>query len=320
VTTFRVIVPVRNGGNRWQEAAAVLGREAWLRDRVVVIDSESADGSDKVALENGLLLKRIPVSRFSHGGTRQDAIAEYAKDADVAVFLTQDAVAESPRSVLRLVREFRDPATVCAFGRQLPHADADARARHFTAFNYPAESYSRRWTDTAVLGVRAAFFSNSFAAYRIESLRAVGGFRCDLIAGEDTELAMRLLQAGGLLRYCAEARVRHSHNLGLREDARRNFDWGVLHRQIHTLMAQFPAIEGEGFRFVTAEIRHFARNRLWLPLLATPHRVAIKYLFYRLGRGYRQLPNALRRALSMTRGHWADERRRSAASDRTEPH
>ena len=300
---FTVIVPVRNGGRRWVAAAEALAAAVPAPAQVIVIDSESSDGSDAVAARFGFTVERIAAASFSHGGTRQAALERHGGDRPFVVFLTHDAVLDEPGAIAALLGGFSDPQVGCAFGRQLPHADADPFARHFVAFNYPPLSTTRALADAATLGIKAAYFSNSFAAYRVSDLRAAGGFPAHLIVGEDAHVAMRVLLAGRKVRYCATARVRHSHNYRWPQDMRRYFDFGVMHAQIPELLTRFGNPEGEGLRFLRSELAFLARHQPAL-LVTVPWREGMKYLGYRLGRAHAWLPRALKTRLSMTRGFW----------------
>ncbi len=299
----RLIVPVLNGGDRWRRAAEAI--QAALPDpaSAVVIDSGSTDGSDHVATECGFELVRIDPHTFNHGGTRQRAVEQFCAGREIAVFLTQDAVLEGPQSIVTLMDAFSDPTVGAAYGRQVPHEGAGPFEAHVILFNYGARSETRSIEDAPRLGIKTAYLSNSFAAYRVSALAACGGFPSHLILGEDTCVAVNMLLAGLKIRYCANARVRHSHAYTVAQDARRYFDFGVLHAQLPALMRHFGVAEGEGLRFVTSELRYVASHApLQLPLV--PVRNAAKYVAYRLGRMYESLPRGLCRRLSMTRGYW----------------
>ena len=299
----RLIVPVLNGGDRWREAARAITTAVPDPASVVVIDSGSIDGSDRIALHNGFELHRIEPHTFNHGGTRQWAVEQCCAGREFAAFLTQDAVLEGPESLAALIGAFSDPRVGAAYGRQLPHAGAGPFEAHVILFNYGARSETRSVSDVPRLGIKTAYLSNSFAAYRLSVLAACGGFPSDLILGEDTCVAVKMLLAGWAIRYCAEARVRHSHAYTMAQDARRYFDFGVLHAQLPELIRNFGAAEGEGMRFVTSELRYVARRApLLLPLV--PVRNAAKYAGYRLGRIFEHLPRRFCRRLSMTRGYW----------------
>jgi GT2 family glycosyltransferase len=303
VNHARIIVPVRNGGERWREAARALRTALPDPALVAVVDSGSTDGSDRVASESGFELERIDPRTFNHGGTRQMAVERFCGGSEFVVFLTHDAVLEGPEALAALLAAFADPAVGGAYGRQLPHRGAKAFETHMALFNYGTSSETRSLADADRLGIKAAYISNSFGAYRLAALRSCGGFPSHLVLGEDTCVAVRMLLAGWKVRYCADARVRHSHDYTIVQETQRYFDFGVLHSQLPELMRHFGAAEGEGLRFVMSELRYMAANapRL-LPLV--PVRNAAKYAGYRLGRGFARLPRRICRRLSMTKVFW----------------
>ncbi len=270
---------------------------------VVVVDSGSVDGSDRVALENGFELERIDPRTFNHGGTRQMAVERWCDASDFVIFLTQDAVIEGPAALQSLLSAFSDTAVGAAYGRQLPHVGASPFEAHMVLFNYGCESETRSLADAARLGIKAAYISNSFGAYRTFALRACGGFPRHLIFGEDAFVAVKLLLSGWKVRYCADARVRHSHAYTIRQELQRYFDSGVLHAQVPELTDNFGGAEGEGLRFVASELRFIARHAPRL-LPQIPVRNAAKYVSYRLGRIFERLPRSLCRRLSMTKVFW----------------
>lgn len=299
----RIIVPVRNGGARWREAAAAL--QAALGDpaRAVILDSGSTDGSDRVAAECGFVLERIDPRSFNHGATRQWAIERFCADTEFAIFLTHDAVLAGREALELLLASFVDSSVGAAYGRQLPHRGAGPFEAHVILFNYGPYSETRSLADAPRLGIKTAYLSNSFAAYRVGALRACGGFPSHLILGEDAAVAVKMLLAGWKVRYCADAEVRHSHAYTTAQDAQRYFDFGVFHAQLPELLRHFGAAEGEGARFLASELRYVAAHApLSLPLV--PVRNGAKYLGYRLGRSYARLPRGLCQRLSMTKVFW----------------
>ena len=282
-----VLVPTCDAGPRWADFLQALAAQQpqW---RTVVIDSESVDGSAEQAQAAGLTVQRIARAQFNHGTTRQQALERHAADADWVVFMTQDAVLAEPQAIARLLQAFDDPRVAAAYGRQLPHPEATPIAAHARLFNYPARSETRTLQDAPRLGLKTCFLSNSFAAYRVQALREVGGFASDLILAEDMHLAARLLQAGHAVRYQADALVYHSHNYSLVEEFQRYF--GGAGR--------------EGLKFLLSEMRHLLRHAPWrLPEAAV--RTVLKALAYHLGRGHARLPRAWRQPLSLHKGFWA---------------
>ena len=303
VNHARIIIPVRNGGARWREAAAALRVAVSDPSVVAVVDSGSGDGSDRVAAESGFEIARVDPRTFNHGRTRQMAVEQFCAGKEFVVFLTHDAVLEGRESITELLAAFGDPQVGVAYGRQLPHRQAGPFEAHMVLFNYGTISETRSLADASRLGIKAAYTSNSFGAYRLSALSASGGFPSHLILGEDTSVAVKMLLAGWKVRYCAEARVRHSHAYTIVQEAQRYFDFGVLHTQLPELMRNFGAAEGEGARFVSSELRYMAVHAPHL-LPAVLVRNCAKYACYRLGRNFARLPRRLCRRLSMTKVFW----------------
>jgi rhamnosyltransferase len=303
LTDARIIVPIRNGGERWREAAAALRRLVPSPDIVIVVDSDSSDGSEQVARDQGFTVERIDVRDFNHGLTRQAAVEKHCDNVPFAILLTQDAVLDSERSLTGILAAFDDPHVGAAYGRQLPHRGARPVAVHANLVNYPAESSTRSLEDSARLGMKVAYLSNSCAAYRVTALRECGGFPSHLILGEDTYVAMRMLLSGWRVRYCAEARVFHSHNYTLSEDLERFFDYGVLHAQCPDILIPFGTAGTTGVKLLQSEVRYIASRAPWL-LPEVAARTCLKFIGYTLGRSYNRLPASLCRRLSMTKGYW----------------
>jgi rhamnosyltransferase len=298
-----VIIPTLNGGEVWLRCLNALRQQVPQPDYVMIVDSGSTDDTDKAAEKWGYELIRIAKGAFDHGGTRQMA-ADRLTGFDVLVYLTQDAVLASPNALARLVVPFTDPRVAVTYGRQLPRLDSGAIEAHARLFNYPPQSSTRTLADKAHMGIKAAFTSNSFAAYRATALAAVGGFPDSLILGEDMVVAARMLQAGWAVAYVAEAQVWHSHGYTVSQEFRRYFDIGVMHEDQAWILRDFGKPEGEGGRFVRSEIAYLRRHAPRL-LPSAFIRTMAKYLGYKLGQRSSSLPLSIRRKLSMHRGFWS---------------
>lgn len=272
-----------------------------VRPPLLIIDS----GSDKVWQSNAVGLDYniidIKPQEFNHGGTRQMGIAE-AK-ADVAVFLTQDAVLTNENSLKNIISVFADKSVGCAYGRQLPHNDATLFAAFARKFNYPSISNVRSLADKIKYGMKTPFISNSFAAYRTEILLKVGGFPIDTILAEDMCVAAKMLINGYKVAYAANAAVYHSHNYSILEEFKRYFDIGVFQATNSWIRTEFGAAEGEGKRFVISELRYLLKIN-WLLIIPMLMRDGTKWIGYRLGINYKCLPVKLCRCLSMTKAYW----------------
>lgn len=269
----------------------------------LIVDSCSNDHTNFTSLPEDFRRVQIAAKDFNHGGTRNLALSYLPSGTDVAIFMTQDALLADPHALSRLVAVFDDPSVACAYGRQLPHADATPIAAHARHFNYPDQSRTIRFEDKAHLGLKACFLSNSFAAYRLSDLQAVGGFPSDVILGEDMSVAARLLMAGKQVAYVPEACVFHSHNYSMGQEFRRYFDTGVFHARSPWLLQAFGSAGGEGLRFVKSEWAYLWQHApTWIPSAII--RTACKLLGYRLGRLEAWWPLWLKKRMSMHTAYW----------------
>ena len=297
-----LVVPTRNPGPLWLQW--VLAAEMQQPPVACwVVDSESTDSSDFSALPDGWQLRRVDVADFNHGGTRNLALQNLPVSTDIVVFMTQDALLADPQTLSHLVSVFADTTVACAYGRQLHHVDASPLAAHARIFNYPEDSRYVSLADKAQLGLKACFLSNSFAAYRMVDLKAVGGFPSSVILGEDMSVAARLLMAGKRVAYVADACVFHSHNYSLGQEFRRYFDTGVFHARSPWLLQTFGSARGEGLRFVRSELSYLWRHApTWIPSAVI--RTVFKLLGYRLGRLEAWWPLWLKKRMSMHTAYW----------------
>jgi len=296
-----VIVPTLNAAHDWPRFAPAL--LACVRpDQVLIVDSESTDGTVELAQASGFALRPVRRAEFDHGGTRQLA-AEMLPDADILIYMTQDAVLDGPNAVANLLAAFDDPQVGAAYGRQLPRPEANAIEAHARSFNYPPASEMRTLKSRGQLGFKAIFLSNSLAAYRRAALMAVGGFPANVILGEDSIVAARLLLAGYKVAYVAEARAFHSHAYTLAQEFKRYFDTGAFHSREQWLIDEFGRAGGEGRRFVLSEMRYLGKHApRQIPSALV--RTLSKFIAYHLGRREALLSPPLKRRLSMRPAFW----------------
>lgn len=279
-----------------------LKRQSFVLFDFLVIDSSSTDASTAFFEANGARLHVIPRTSFNHGATRQLALT-LCPNADIIIYMTQDAILASPDAIKNILEPFDDEKVGAVCGRQLPHADASPLAAHARLFNYPAGSSIKSKDDIAQLGIKAAFISNSFAAYRRIALMEVGGFPSDVIFGEDTFVAARMLQSGWKVAYAGDATCYHSHNYSMQEEFERYFDIGVFHTREKWFIASLGKPEGEGKKFVISETCYLSKHAPWL-IPSAIVRSGLKLLGYKLGQRERGMPLWLKRKLSMNKGYW----------------
>ena len=267
-----------------------------------VIDSSSTDGTREYLEDKAIDHLIIPTSEFNHGGTRQRALSE-RPGHDIYIFMTQDAYLAEPEAIEHLIQPFDDKTVGAVCGNQLPHVDAQPLGRHARMFNYPAASRVKSFADAPALGIKAAFMSNSFAAYRAEALEAVGGFPGHVILGEDMYVAARMLMSEWKVAYQGTARCHHSHDYTQIEEGKRYFDIGVFLSRESWIQERFGSAGGEGLRFVRSELNFLSQNgKRWIPNAIV--RNAIKILGFKLGKQESHLPARWKARLSMHKRFW----------------
>jgi rhamnosyltransferase len=298
---LKVIVPTLNAAQDWSFFAPAL-LACVTPEQVLIVDSESTDGTVNLARAAGFQVHSVARAKFNHGGTRQMA-AEMLLDAEFLVYMTQDAILAGPDALENLLAVFDDPQVGAACGRQLPRSGATPIEAHARSFNYSGTSEMRTLASREQLGIKAVFLSNSLAAYRRSALIDVGGFPTNVIFGEDMVTAARLLLAGYKVAYVASACAYHSHSYTQMQEFKRYFDIGVLHRREGWLLEEFGRVSGEGKRFVISELKYLAKRNAW-QIPSALVRTGIKLLGYRLGRMEALLTPDIKRQLSMHPKFW----------------
>lgn len=299
-----VIIPIYHPDIKFNKLLKKLHGQKDINFDVYIVDS----GSDLSTYESDLKglsyhIDKTSPKEFNHGGTRRKA-AEKCKEYPFLIYMTQDAIPADEHSLANLVAIFKkDEKIGCAYGRQLPNPDASIMAAHARLFNYPDKSQIKQLSDAKKLGIKTAFISNTFAAYRHSALNEVGNFPQHVILSEDTYVASKMVLAGWKVAYCADAKVFHSHNYSIMQEFRRYFDTGVFHAEQPWIRESFGAAEGEGKRFVLSEARYVLSHKPWL-VVSMVMRDGMKFLGYRMGISYRSLPTGIIRKVSMMKSYW----------------
>ena len=295
------IIPTYNGRNDLVRLLKSLTSQTSTFD-LFIVDSSSKDGTLEVAKSHCSNVLSIPSAEFNHGGTRQLMI-DRNPGYDIYVFLTQDAYLEDHQAIEKIVSPFIDAKVAAVCGRQLPHLDASPLAQHARAYNYPAHTRIKSLSDAPKLGIKTAFMSNSFAAYRRDSLLEVGGFPQHLIFAEDMYTTAKMLLAGWKIAYQGEASCRHSHNYTITEEFQRYFDMGVFHAREPWIRNSFGGAGGEGLSYVKSEFKFLGLSRFYLwPSAAI--RNGCKLLAYKLGQQESKLSIPFKKRLGMYKRYW----------------
>lgn len=298
-----LIVPIYNAAADIPFLLPAIMKQSLKPDTILFIDSSSSDNSAALLAAYPVQIHTIDKKTFDHGGTRK--LATELVDADIYIYLTQDAYPESENAFYELVMALiAEDRIGCVYGRQLPKPDATPVSAHLRHFNYPATSYVRTFADRNKYGIKTCFNSDSFAAYKKSALRACGNFPNHLITGEDAYVAAKMLKAGFAVAYAASATVLHSHNLSIKEEFHRYFSIGVLHGREHWIVDDFKSPTGEGMKFVKSEVAFLIEQKksFWIPraLLSS----ATKLIAYHLGLRDYLIPHAIKKKMGINKSFW----------------
>lgn len=299
---IQIIIPVYKPDNKLLELLRQIKRQTIKDIPLLIIDSGSNDEYKNEIKNMNCLVKKIDFRTFNHGGTRQMG-ADMFPDKDVYIYLTQDAILADEYAINNIIKAFNNDNVGCAYGRQLPHKGASIFATHARLFNYKNKSYIYSVNDKKKYGMKTAFNSNSFAAYRRKALKDVGGFPTNTILSEDMYVTAKMLLKNWSVAYCADAKVYHSHNYTIWQEFKRYFDIGVFHARESWIREIFGKAECEGKRFIISEMEMLLKKEPLL-LLEMVFRDGMKFLGYRLGIGEKYIPKNIKKKISMNNIYW----------------
>ena len=255
--SIAVIIPACNAGSSFAGLLSEIARQTLQPACKLVVDSASTDKTVELALQTGWNVLSIAREKFSHGGTRQqavDTVLARHPSIEIIVFLTQDVRMQQRDALAQLVKSLEQKKDIgAAYGRQLPHDSASIYAAVEREFNYPPHSRVKSMASAAELGIKTAFLSDSFAAYRVSALKKIGGFPVVDIC-EDMHVAGRMLLAGYRIAYVAEATVKHSHEPSLHAIWQRYRAMGRFQKSNSWLRENFGKADGEGLRLLRHQL------------------------------------------------------------------
>ena len=298
-----VIIPVYHPGKEFSVLLERLTEQTAAIHRIIAMNTEENYWNKELEQKYPLLeVHHLKKSEFDHGGTR--ARAAELSDAEIMVFMTQDAVPADRNLIENLVKALEKKKMIAAaYARQLPNEMCSFAERYTRSFNYPEKSYVRTKKDLPLYGIKTFFCSNVCAAYKKEIYQELGGFVRKTIFNEDMIYAGKLIQMGYGIAYAADAKVIHSHNYSCMQQFHRNFDLGVSQAEHPEIFAGVPS-EGEGIKLVKKTINYLIQKRkIWL-IPGVILQSGCKYAGYLSGKNYRKLPRKMILWCTMNREYW----------------
>lgn len=290
--TADIVIPAYKPGPKFIRQLEALCTQKVPVSKIIVINTEEAffpsDLPERIPFpeQTAFEVHHITKADFDHAGARNLG-ASYS-DADVCIFMTDDAVPSDDDLIAELLKPFSDPEVGVVYARQLPDEKAGITERFSRAFNYPVKSVKKTIEDLPRLGIKTFFCSNVCAAYRRDLFDMCGGFEAPAIFNEDMVLACGLIHRKKAVYYAADAKVTHSHSYTNAQQFSRNFDLAVS-QAMHPEVFEEIRSESEGVRYVKAAFGYFVKKGrpfAVFPFLVT---VVYRYLGFRLGKRYRTL-------------------------------
>lgn len=243
--SFIIIIPTYNAEKSGIERLLIsINKQSIAPAKICIIDSSSADSTVEICRKYGCDITIIDKSSFNHGLTRQKAL-DSNKNYDYAVFMTQDILLKGNNTLETLLSSFNHENVSIAYGRQLADETSSFIEKISRHFNYPPFSIIKSKNDIEKYGISTAFCSDSFAAYKINDLLAVGGFLKTDFA-EDMLAAAKIILSGRLVYYNAEAEIYHSHPYSIKAEYTRGRAIGKMHKENKWLIDVFGRAEKQG--------------------------------------------------------------------------
>jgi rhamnosyltransferase len=302
--TLDVIIPTYRSDQKFLRLIEMLNRQTVKPNRVIILHTEEYQGQEQPLPDiNSDNITVVPIDKknFDHGGTRKYGAS--LSDADILMFMTQDAVPVDEFLIERLLEPYADPWVGATYARQLPDEKADLLERYTRSFNYPKKNRVKSSKDIEELGIKTFFCSNVCATYRSAMYHELGGFVDRTIFNEDMIMAAGLIRAGCSIAYAAEAKVIHSHKYSYLQQFTRNFDLGVSHNQYPDVFQGIKS-ESEGIKLVKKSLRYLLDKKEYLMIPDLILNSGFKFIGYQMGKRYDIFPKKFVIRCSMNKTFW----------------
>ncbi len=248
-----IVIPVKNGGERFREVCEILKRQQTKYSyEVIVVDSGSSDDSLAFAQDSGFLVRSIPPEEFGHGKTR--VYGASLGTGRYISFITQDALPADELWVENFVGAMDAmPEVAGAFGRHIPYpecnlVDQQMLQMHFANFLredtyggvetagpnrifYLNNKNRKHYEENAGYRQWLGFFSDNNSIIRRSAWEELP--YDDVAFGEDQVWASKAIARGWKKAYIPDAVVYHSHDYPLQDYKQRYYDDFASVYQIH---------------------------------------------------------------------------------------
>ena len=297
-----IIIPTYKPGAEFAKLLRSLALQVLPANRIIIVNTEEKywDKSFENICQNTTVI-HIKKFEFDHGASRH--MASRQSEADIMIFMTQDAMPADDRLIENLTAPIALKKAEISYARQLPKADAGLIEQFTRGFNYPSNGRIKSIRDVDELGIKTFFCSNVCAAYDKKVYDELGGFPRPVVLNEDMLIASNAILAGYRVSYTAEAMVYHSHEYSAKMQFRRNFDIGTSQKQHESLFNDYPSV-GEGKKMVKENAAFLCKKHKFHLLFKLVWMSGWKFLGYSFGKRYDKLPMKLIKKWSLCPQYW----------------
>lgn len=217
-----VIIPVRNRPSDIAACLDSLGKVIYPRKKmeVIVVDDASTDETPDVVARFPVRL--ISIHEHRHAPSCRNVGAEAAK-GEILAFIDSDCVAD-PLWLMELMPAFEFPDVGVAGGL------VDSAMDHNALDRYEQVKSSLRvasWFKRSQRNERFFYVPSCNLLARRELFLKLGGFREDLLVGEDVDFCWRAEDQGRLIDYRPAGKVLHKHRNRVKDFCFRRFEYGT---------------------------------------------------------------------------------------------
>lgn len=303
-----VIIPTYKPDNKFKQLIEMLEKQTAKINKIIVVNTEEkymeefCVGTKFLSEHKKMTIHHISRKEFDHGRSRNYGAKK--SEADILVYMTQDAIPKDEYLIERLVEPLlKDEKVACSYARQLPAVGSTMTEKLTREFNYPEADRVKSKADLEELGIKTYFCSNVCCAYNGKIFRELKGFINHTIFNEDMIYAAKVIENGYKIAYAAKAEVIHSHNYTGKQQFHRNFDLGVSQAE-HPEIFETISSESEGIKMVKDTIGKLKEVGYGKEIPNYIVTSGCKFIGYRMGKAYKKLPMWLIKKCTMSPMYW----------------
>ena len=308
-----ILIPTYKPDDRFVELLKRLKKQTIRANNIIIINTDkdkwrelrTDDKLLEAGITDGFEVHHIEKKDFDHGRARNSCVE--LSNAKYFICMTQDATPKDDKLIEKLIEPMEDDSDIkMCYARQLPYKNSSPIETYTRLFNYPPKSITKSKEDKKELGIKLYFASNVCCAYDRSTFDRLGHFPENVILNEDMLYARKVIEAGYKIKYCAQAMVFHSHEYSGFKQLKRNFDIAASQAMNPDVFGELKS-ESEGIRLVKKTAAYLIKNHKKRCIPSLIWISGCKYIGYRLGRRYKNIPAGIRKRLSMNSSFWENK-------------